>query len=91
MSKTAKIVYRPVGLASSAIGGIVASLLFKQIWRRTPTGPEDAPGPLESEYRLRDVLVAAAIQGAIFGIVKAAVDRGAARAFERWTGEWPGD
>jgi hypothetical protein len=35
--------------------------------------------------------MAAAIQGAIFGVVKAAIDRGSARAFQRWTGEWPGD
>jgi hypothetical protein len=37
------------------------------------------------------VLIAAAIQGAIFAVVKAAIDRGGARAFQRWTGEWPGD
>jgi Protein of unknown function (DUF4235) len=46
---------------------------------------------LESEYELRDVVFAAAIQGAIFGVVNAAIDRGSARAFQRWTGEWSGD
>ena len=40
---------------------------------------------------MRDILIAATIQGAIFAAVKAAVDRGGARAFQRWTGEWPGD
>jgi hypothetical protein len=24
-------------------------------------------------------------------VVKAAIDRGGARVFQRWTGEWPGD
>jgi len=90
MSKAAKLAYRPVGLASSVIGGLVAGALFKQVWRRTP-GPDDAPDPLEAEYTFREVLLAAAIQGAIFGLVKAAIDRGSARAFQRWTGEWPGD
>jgi hypothetical protein len=33
----------------------------------------------------------AALQGAIYAVVKAAIDRSGARAFERWTGEWPGD
>lgn len=90
MSKTAKLAYRPVGMASGMIGGLVASAVFKQVWRRAP-GPDEAPNPLESEYTFREILVAAAIQGAIFGVVKAAIDRGSARAFQRWTGEWPGD
>ena len=30
-------------------------------------------------------------QGAIFGLVKAAVDRGGAQGFQKLTGVWPGD
>ena len=37
------------------------------------------------------ILVAAMVQGAIFSLVRALIARGGARAFERWTGEWPGD
>lgn len=91
-SKPAKILYRPIGLVSSILGGIVAGAVFKQVWRRASaehTG--DAPNALESEYKLREVLLAAAAQGAIFAVVKAAIDRGGARLFQRWTGEWPGD
>ncbi|HYJ67917.1 MAG TPA: DUF4235 domain-containing protein [Nocardioidaceae bacterium] len=91
MSKAAKLAYRPVSLAGSVVGGLVAGAAFKQVWRRAPMLPDDAPQPLQSETRFRDVLVAAAIQGAIFGVVKAVIDRGSARAFQRWTGEWPGD
>jgi Protein of unknown function (DUF4235) len=92
MSTAAKLAYRPVSLAGSVVGGLVAGAAFKQVWRRAAPGQSaDPPKPLESEYPLRDVLIAAAIQGAIFGIVKAAIDRGSARAFQRWTGEWPGD
>jgi hypothetical protein len=91
MSKAAKIAYRPVGLASSVISGLVAGIAFKQIWRQVPGDTEDAPQPLKSEYSLQEVLIAAAIQGAIFTTVKAGMDRISARAFERWTGEWPGD
>ena len=66
--------------------------MFKQVWKHaTPGDQEDAPKALESEYALREVLIAALIQGAIFAVVKALVNRGGARAFERWTGEWPGD
>ncbi|MGN6635839.1 MAG: DUF4235 domain-containing protein [Oryzihumus sp.] len=91
-STSAKVLYRPVGLAGSIIGGIVAGALFKQVWKRAAVGSDgDAPKALESEYPMRQVLLAAAVQGALFAVVKAAIDRGGARAFERWTGEWPGD
>jgi len=35
------------------------------------------------------VLTAAAIEGAVFGLVKAATDRAGAKAYEQVTGEWP--
>ena len=66
--------------------------VFQQVWKRVdPQASDDPPKPLQSEYRLRKILVAAMVQGAIFSVVRALIDRGGARAFERWTGEWPGD
>jgi hypothetical protein len=91
MSKLAKLAYRPMSMAGSVVGGLVAGAAFKQVWRHAPGESDEAPKALESEHRLRAVLLAAAIQGAIFGVVKAAIDRGSARAFQRMTGEWPGD
>ena len=41
--------------------------------------------------RNADFVVAAVLQGAIFALVKAAVDRGAAEGTRRLTGIWPGD
>ncbi|WP_229055058.1 DUF4235 domain-containing protein [Aeromicrobium sp. Leaf350] len=91
-SKTAKILYRPWGLVASILGGLVASKVFHQIWKRVdPQSTDDPPTALQSEYRLRKILVAALAQGAIYAVVKAVIDRGGARLFEKWTGEWPGD
>jgi hypothetical protein len=91
-STSAKILYRPLGLASSVVAGVIAGQVFKQVWKHaTPGDQADAPKALESEYKLQEVLVAALVQGAIFAAVKALVNRGGAKAFERWTGEWPGD
>lgn len=91
-SRSAKVLYKPVGLLSSVVAGVLAGQLFKQVWKKaSPSHPDDPPKALESEYPLREILIAAAVQGAIFAAVKAMVDRGGARAFERWTGEWPGD
>ena len=36
-------------------------------------------------------MLAAALQGAIFAVIKAAVDRGAAEGTHKVTGVWPGD
>ncbi|ANE77956.1 hypothetical protein A7U43_00205 [Mycobacterium adipatum] len=88
---TAKIMYRPFGLAGSLAGGLIAGAIFKQVWKRASDGDHpDPPGPLEREYSFREVVLAAALQGAIFSVVKTVIDRQGARVFERWTGEWPG-
>lgn len=92
-STSAKILYRPVGIVSSMVGGLIASMLFKQVWKRASpsTNAEgDVPGPLQSEYPLKEILLASLLQGAIYSVVKAIIDRQGAKAFERATGEWPG-
>ena len=87
-----KVLYRPVGRLSGFLSGVVAGAVFKRVWRRLTHGDrEKAPTALQSEYRLGEVLLAATIQGAIAGGVRALIYRGGARAFQRWTGEWPGD
>lgn len=89
-NKTAKLAYRPVGLLASLAAGSVASAIFKQIWKRV-ADEDDAPDALQSEYSFGKVLLAAAIQGAIFAVVKASIDRGGAIGFQRLTGSWPGN
>lgn len=90
-SKSAALLYRPVGLASGVIGGLIAGVVFKQLWKRfTPTHAADAPKALDSAYSWKEIMAAAIVQGAIFSLVKAVIDRGGARAFERVTGQWPG-
>ena len=90
MGKTANLAYRPVGLLASVAAGAVASAIFKQIWRRV-ADEDDAPDALQSEYSLPKILLAAAIQGAIFAAVKALIDRAGARGYEKLTGNWPGN
>jgi fructose-specific phosphotransferase system IIC component len=89
MSTLAKIVYRPVGMAGGLLAGALAGVVVKQIWKQV-ADEDDAPGALQSEYSLRSIMLAAAVQGLVFAVIKAAIDRGGARAFERITGEWPG-
>lgn len=90
-STSAKILYRPVGLVSSIMGGLVAGALFKQVWKRVGPGENDsAPTALESEYPFKEILIASVIQGAIYAGVKTVIDRQGAETFRKLTGEWPG-
>ncbi len=86
----AKALYTPISIVFSVLGGLLAGTIFKQVWKRI-SGEEDSPKALESEYGWKEILPAAALQGAIFALVKAAVQRGGAQGVRRVTGFWPGD
>ena len=90
MVSAAKLAYRPVGIVASIAAGAIASAVFKQIWKRV-ADEDDAPDAMQSEYGLGQILLAATLQGAIFALVKALIDRGGAKGFQRLTGSWPGD
>jgi hypothetical protein len=83
-----KLMYRPVGWVAGAAAGALAGLVFKQAWRLA-SGDDDAPDALDEHRGWTEILAAAALQGAIFAIVKAAVDRASATGVRRVTGTWP--
>ena len=84
------LAYRPIGLLGGILAGTLSGIAFKQIWKQI-ADEDDAPGALQSEYSMREVVLAAAIQGAIFAATKAAIDRAGAQGFSKLTGKWPGD
>ena len=85
-----RFLYAPFGVVFGVLGGLLGGVVFKQIWKRV-ANEEDAPDATDSKYGWAEVLPAAAVQGAIFALVKAAVDRGGATGFKKLTGIWPGD
>jgi uncharacterized membrane protein len=90
MSKGAKIAYRPIGLIGSLVASSIAATLFQVVWKKVAKA-DDAPTAMQSEYRLREIVIASALRGAIVAVVKALVSRGGARGFTKLTGAWPGD
>jgi hypothetical protein len=86
----AKLLYKPFGLVISVISGALASSAFTHLWKLL-THESDTPDSMDAKRTWSEVLLAATIQGAIFGLVKAATDRGGASGFRRATGTWPGD
>ncbi len=90
MPKAATLAYKPVSLVAGIAGGLVAGVIFKQIWKRV-ADEDEAPEATDAAYGWGEVILAAAIQGAIFAGVKAVVDRGGASGFRKLTGVWPGE
>lgn len=84
----AKVLYKPVGLALGAVGGALAGAVFQRVWQ-VVGHEEDAPDATDEERRWGEILAAAALQGAIFAVVKAIVERGGASGVRRVTGTWP--
>jgi Protein of unknown function (DUF4235) len=85
-----KLLYKPVAMLVSVLGGVLAGMIFKRAWKIAAAG-EDAPQATDAHRGWREVLLAAGLQGAIFALIKAAVDRGAAAGVQKVTGVWPGD
>ncbi|HEV2778618.1 MAG TPA: DUF4235 domain-containing protein [Actinophytocola sp.] len=85
-----KLLYKPLGLLFGALGGVLASTVFRKVWQ-TATGEDEPPTATDKDLSWREVLVAATVQGAIFGLVKAAIDRGGATGYRKLTGKWPDD
>ncbi|TWP51668.1 DUF4235 domain-containing protein [Lentzea tibetensis] len=85
-----KLLYRPLGLLFGVLGGLAASAVFGQVWKFI-SGEKEAPSATMRNGTWTEVLLAATLQGAIFGLVKAVIDRGGATGFDKLTGEWPGD
>ena len=84
-----KVLYKPVSMLVSVLGGVLAGAIFKRVWK-IAAGEGDAPKATNAQRGWREILTAA-LQGAIFALVKAAMDRGAAEGTCKLTGVWPGD
>jgi hypothetical protein len=85
----ARILYKPIGLIFSILGGIVAGAVFKRVWRAA-ANEDKAPKATDERRTLGEVVTASAAEGAVFGAVKALIDRAGARGFAWLTGAWPG-
>lgn len=86
MGTTAKATYQGLSIAVSVVGGLLAAAIFGQIWKRV-AGEDEAPDPKDLNTSMREVMTAAALQGLILGVVRAAMNRAAARGYAAVTDE----
>jgi hypothetical protein len=85
-----KLLYKPASMLASVTGGMLAGAIFKKVWK-VAAGEKKAPEPTDAAKGWPEILIAAALQGAIFAVVKAAMDRLAAEGTRSLTGTWPGE
>jgi hypothetical protein len=85
-----KPVYRLVSLLVSLLAGVLAGAITKRLWKLLAR-EDDAPKATDAARGWLEILPAAALQGAVYAVVKAAVDRGTARGTHKLTGIWPGE
>jgi hypothetical protein len=84
-----KLLFIPFSILGGLIAGFAGKKLFEAAWAVI-----DDEKPPESEHRdapWSKVLLAAALEGAIFRATRTAADRGARMAFAGATGSWPGE
>jgi hypothetical protein len=86
--RLSKLALKPMTVGLGLAAGAVAGLLFKEAWKLV-AGEDDAPDAGDPDRGWGEILAAAAIQGLIFSVVKAAVHRGSAIGTEKLTGVWP--
>lgn len=85
----AKSMYKPLALVSSVVGGLVAGKIFTEIWQRANPSGTEPPDPTDLSSSAKEIFIAAAVQGLIVGVVRAALARGQAKGFKALTNEDP--
>ena len=86
MSTVRDLTPKLLGFASGLVGGAVAGALFSRLWR-VVSDEDEVPQPTALDRGLSEVLVVGALQGAVFGLVKAALSRMTSRGYQRFTGQ----
>jgi hypothetical protein len=81
--------YKPLSIATSVAGGLLAGKIFTELWQRISPSDQEPPEPKDLSRSTREALIAAAVQGLIFGLVRAAVDRAGAKGYNALTNEDP--
>jgi H+/Cl- antiporter ClcA len=84
-----KLLYKPFGIVLGIVAGLIGRQLFNFVWAKIDD--EEPPEATTELAPLPKVILAAALQGAIFAGVRSAVNRAGARGFEHLTGIWPGE
>lgn len=87
MSKVSRSLYIPLSTAASIGGGLLAGKIFSQVWKQIDDN--EPPDPQDLQQPMTNALVAAALQGVVWGLVRAVVQRASAHSYQALTAEQP--
>jgi len=83
VSVVGKVAYKSVNKVTGVLAGAVAAAMFNWLWGRISGSDDEAPDPDALDHRTREVLLAAVLQGAVFSLVKAVMERAVAKSGRR--------
>jgi hypothetical protein len=83
-----KLFFIPVSMISRLLAGLAGKKLFERVW--AVVDETDPPKPDQRGVSWLKLVAALAIEGAVFRLVKGAVDHAARGWFAGLTGKWPG-
>jgi hypothetical protein len=84
-----KLVLIPISIVAGLVAGKISGRIVERLW--AVFSPDSPPDAKDRDIDLVKLVVAAAIQGAIFRVLKTASDQYTRRALYRTTGKWPGE
>jgi hypothetical protein len=88
--KKTPLAFKPFSIISGIAAGAIANAVFKQVWTRV-SKDDLVPDPTDPAETWGRLLLASAIQGLTFAVIKVAADRGAAALYGKTAGVWPGE
>jgi hypothetical protein len=84
-----KLLFVPFSIAGGLVAGLLGKKLFEQIWGLIDE--DEPPHAKHREISVWKMVLALALEGAIFRAVRGAFDHYSRRSFARFTGTWPGE
>jgi hypothetical protein len=85
-----KVLYQPLDLVVGVLGGMAARAVFRKVWQ-VSGGEAEAAKASDADRGWPEILLAAAVHGAVFAVVRAAVDRSAVKGARKLRETWPDD
>ncbi len=84
-----KVAFLPISILGGILAGLIGRKAFDVIWGKVDE--REPPQPEHREVSIAKLVIALAIEGAIYRLVKGLFEHAARRGFARMTGEWPGE
>jgi hypothetical protein len=83
-----KLLFLPFSIAAGILGGLVSRKAFALTWGAIDD--RQPPTPSDRRTSLGKLVLALALEGAVFRLAKGLIDHGSRQWFARLTGRWPG-